>query len=301
MSPEATPRHVLVTGAKGGFIGSRLVPALEKAGFAADGTFFEITDYSAVDAAISREKWDTIVHLAAISHVPICEKDPSLAFRVNLAGTALLLEAIRRHCPTAHLIFASSAQLYAAAKEDDESLWDESRKVIPQNVYARTKAGAELLIADAAKRGETRATILRLFNHTHKSQSPEAFLPHLYQQMAGSGGSVTIPVGHMDVYRDIGGLEDLLKAFVAAAKNPPLQGADIFNICSGAPKRLDKLANELADALKVQVKFQLEPNRVRFGESRRIQGSYEKFHKATGWKPSIGTEAELISAFLRDF
>src|SRR5256885_11485157 len=106
--------HVLVTGAQG-FVGSRLVAAI--GGVPLEG---DLLDFAALEKALRGQPWDAVVHLAGISHVPTCEQDPALAFRVNLAGTALLLEAMRRHAPAARLVFASSAQVYAAGGLLDE-------------------------------------------------------------------------------------------------------------------------------------------------------------------------------------
>src|SRR4051812_31366857 len=85
-------------------------------GHQVDGPEFNLLNYDEIESILKQKSYNVIIHLAAISHVPTCEKDPGLAYQTNLGGTALLLEAIRRHQPETHLIFTSTAQDYAPAE-----------------------------------------------------------------------------------------------------------------------------------------------------------------------------------------
>ena len=296
--------RILITGAEG-FIGSTLLYSLGSRGFNISAAQLELQDGGTVSKAISGSPCDTLIHLAAISHVPTCERDPAKAYQVNLGGTALVLDALAQHQPGTHLIFASTAQIYSAPSVEEaasQAVFDETRAIAPQNTYARTKWACELLIQDAVARRGLSATILRLFNHSHKSQSPDFFLPHLYSVMSQGkqGEPMKVPVGNLDLYRDIGSRRDLLAAFEALLQaNRPAAGVcRVFNVCSGAPKHLGKLAQALAAGLGLQASFETDPSRVRPGEARVIVGSHERMTAATGWRPSCVTEQDLIAQFL---
>ncbi|MGK5085628.1 NAD(P)-dependent oxidoreductase [Bdellovibrionota bacterium FG-1] len=302
-------KKILITGAAG-FIGSRLLPFLIKKGHEVIPSSFDLLDFEGMDKAFRTGPWDVIIHLAGISHVPACEKNPGLAFQNNLTGTALLLEAIHRHCPQAWLVFASSAQVYATPQGDEIRqgvILDENRTIVPQNTYARTKWQAELLIQDAARRERMKATVLRLFNHTHKSQSPDFFLPHLYQtikqagQEGHKGQPIQIPVGNLNVSRDIGSVQDLLDAVAALiGRASPPEKFETFNVCSGSPKHLATLADQLAKNLDVKIEFITDPSRVRKGEPEKIQGSHARLTEATGWAPRCSNEQTLLEMFLSE-
>ncbi len=274
---------VLVTGAQG-FVGARLLAALGGRAAPLEG---DLLDFAALSRQLASRRWDAVVHLAAISHIPTCEKDPAGAFRVNLAGTALLLSAMRREAPQARLIFASTAQVYAPGP----SLLDEECPIAPQNLYARTKRDAELLIGESG----LRTTVLRLFNHTHKSQSPDFFLPHLYRTLLE--GRREVPVGNLDVARDIGVVQDLVAALVAVLDRAP---DGVFNVCTGAPKKLARVAAEMARRMGVDARFVTDPARVRPGEAAVIAGSPRRLIEATGWRPDCPDEARLVERFLAD-
>ena len=272
---------VLVTGAQG-FVGSRLVSATGAAALEGD-----LLDFAALSRQVAARPWRAIVHLAAISHVPTCEKDPSSAVRVNVGGTALLLEAARRHAPGARIVFSSTAQVYAGAAGSI----DEGSAIGPQNLYARTKWDGEVLVRDSGLPW----TILRLFNHTHKTQPPDFFLPHLYRVLAE--GRREVPVGNLDVARDIGVVQDLVAALVAVLERAP---DGVFNVCTGAPKKLSRVAAELSRRMGVEARFVTDPARVRAGEPALIAGSHRRLTEATGWRPDCADEARLVERFLAD-
>jgi GDP-4-dehydro-6-deoxy-D-mannose reductase len=293
---------ILVTGAQG-FIGSSLIPSLKDLGHEVHAATLDLLDFESIEKCIQSRPWGTLVHLAAISHVPTCEKNPALAYQTNLNGTAFLLEAVKRHCPQIHLVFASTAQVYAApqGKEiTDGVVFDEERTILPQNLYARTKWQSELLIKDASEKLGLKATVLRLFNHTHRSQSPDFFLPHLYAQMTSAkpNSEISIPVGNLDLDRDVGSVKDLISAMVQVIQNPSWK-FETFNVCSGTSKNLGKLAREMAEMLKVRAEFIVDPARVRTGEPKSLIGSHEKLTRATGWVPQCRTESELLKEFIR--
>jgi GDP-4-dehydro-6-deoxy-D-mannose reductase len=288
-------RRIFVTGGAG-FIGTRLIEALRERGdlvVAPGVTELDVLDVPSLRAALERAAPEVVVHLAAISHVPTCTADPGLAIRVNLGGTASLLEAMRSAAPQARLVFTSTAQVYAAPDADDVVM-DETRAIAPQNIYARTKWDAELLIADACARDHVAATVLRLFNHTHRSQPPSFFLPHIHRSILD--GARRIPVGNVHVARDIGSVQDLTAALLAALDRDAAH--EVFNVCSGTAKPLDGLARELAARLGAEIELVTDPAKVRAGEAAVIRGSHARFTQATGWQPRAVTASALVDAFL---
>lgn len=299
-------RRILITGGLG-FIGSKLTTGLVAKGYLVSSPKFDLLSASSVNEVVCSQNWDAVIHLAAMSHMMTCEKDPAAAYRVNLSGTALLLDAIQTHCPQSHFIFASSAQVYRAPRQGETNaiIFAEDHPISPQNIYARTKYAGELLIRDASERWGLKTTILRLFNHTHRSQSSEFFLPHLYSAMLAFAdrGEGSILVGNLDLYRDLGSLDDLVRAFISVletAQTPRGEQTkmDLFNVCSGSPKNLRLLAGALAKRLNLNVRFELDPTRIRPGELKSVMGSHLKLSQATGWQPNCVTEEDLLTAFL---
>ena len=146
-----------MTGA-GGQIGSELVPALrerygEEAVLASDirapkgglidGGPFEIidaTDQHAVGHATIRHNADTIYHLAAILSA-VGEKDPRLAYRVNMGTLHSVLEVARdQGCA---VFTPSSIGVFGPSTPSDPAPQDTIMR--PTTMYGVTKVAAELL------------------------------------------------------------------------------------------------------------------------------------------------------------
>jgi len=54
----------------------------------------DIADTNAVNAVFKAHKIDSVVHLGALQ-VPFCKADPVAGARVNVVGTANIMEAVR--------------------------------------------------------------------------------------------------------------------------------------------------------------------------------------------------------------
>jgi nucleoside-diphosphate-sugar epimerase len=70
----------------------------------------DVTDPRAVNQAVGLEPLSTVIHLAGIVTMG-CERDPQLCIRVNLGGTANLLEAARA-AGVPRFVFASTISVY---------------------------------------------------------------------------------------------------------------------------------------------------------------------------------------------
>ena len=85
---------------------------------------------------------NVIVHLAALTNVDLCEKEPDRAYRLNVRATQTLVDWCREQAPDVYFVYISTDQVYDAPGPSSED------QVQPKNVYALTKLWAE----DHAKR-----------------------------------------------------------------------------------------------------------------------------------------------------
>lgn len=127
-------RNVLVTGAKGS-IGSEIVPRLQRVGLGVvwptDVENIDVTDPTTFELARvldSRHGVHVVFHLAGAKHAPVGEADPADTWRVNVAGTANVIEAF----PNAKIILASTC-----------------KACNPETVYGASKLIAERMVLNA--------------------------------------------------------------------------------------------------------------------------------------------------------
>jgi D-erythronate 2-dehydrogenase len=102
---------------------------------------------------------DVIFHLAAVVSAQ-AEADYELGRRVNLRGTDAVVDACRRlGGKPPRIVFTSSVASFSGGQ--NAVIQDETRQV-PANSYGAQKAAAELILADASRRGFLDAVCIRL-------------------------------------------------------------------------------------------------------------------------------------------
>ncbi len=134
-----------------------------------------ILDDAALDFCLNGA--DAVVHLAALGSVPRSVAEPLATHRANTDGTAMVLEAARRH-GNLHTIVASSSSVYGANPEVPKH-----EHLVPQPVspYAATKLATESYTLAWGRTYGLPVLALRFFN---------VFGPH---QPAGHVYAAVIP------------------------------------------------------------------------------------------------------------
>jgi len=163
----------------GGFLGSKVAAGLAKEG-ALGGkpisrlTLFDIAHPSRPDASFPvrtvagdlaelpadavPEDTEVVFHLAAVVSAA-AEADYELGRRVNLRGTDAVIDACRRLPRPPRVVFTSSVASFSGGQK---AVLDDDARQVPANSYGAQKAAAELLLADASRRGFLDAVCLRL-------------------------------------------------------------------------------------------------------------------------------------------
>ena len=294
---------VLFTGGQG-FVGQHVSRRLLKQGHEVHFYNDDILNSAKLFKKLAEQKYQFIVHLAGISSVPQGESDIEKLFSVNQLGTNILLEGIKAHCPEAHLVFSSSAQVYDS--HDFHSPLTEDSRILPMNAYARSKYLSELLIKSYSQFYNVTATVFRIFNHTHKTHHQEFFLPSIYQKclLAKEKKLQTqeITVGNLDLVRDISPIQrmmDIFEKYVVAEHH--VGSYKVFNVCSSSGLNLKTLALKLGNEMGIDLKLVQDPARFRKNDPQFFVGDNRKildFLKLS-W-PKKMNEEELAHAFLED-
>ena len=287
--------RVWITGGVG-FVGQRLARRLAADGIEVDGADEEVdvTSPELVRALLADRRPDAIAHLAGIALVPDAARDPLLTWRVNYAGTRIVLESARLEVPKARVLVVSSGLVYGAAPQGAEP-FDESSPLRPAGAYAITKATADLLASSHADAGLDVARV-RPFNHTGPGRPVDFVESSFARQIAAMERGDLEPVlrvGNLESTRDFLHVDDVVDAYarLLAPGAPP----GVFNVSSGRATRIVELLEILLARAKVKPRIDSDPDRWRPTDAS--VGDAARLAEATGWAvrtPLEDTLAQLL-------
>lgn len=286
-----------VTGG-GGFSGRHLIDVLRSRGQdpkAPERDELELLDADAVRAVVRELRPPAVYHLAALASVPASWEDPRTTLIENLESTLSVLEAVRCEAPDAAVVVAGSGEVYGAPERLPV---DEEAPLRPQNPYAVSKAAGDLLAAQYADSHGLRVIRTRSFNQAGPGQSDLYVLGTLTRQVAeaelAGADAAAIRLGNLDSRRDFTDVRDVARAYADAVDAEAQPAA--YNLCSGVAVSVRDLLELLSRAARVEVRHEVDPERVRPHDVPEIRGSNERIRAAAGWKPEIPLEQTVADA-----
>src|SRR5579864_8300260 len=245
----------------------------------------DICDGALLDALLSEEKPDVIMHFAAESHVDRSIFTPSASFETNLRGTFTLLEAARAH-QTPRLVHISTDEVYGSLAAPLEA--DETFPLNPSSPYSASKAGSDLLARSYFTTYRVPVVITRASNNYGPYQFPEKLLPLMISN-ALEGQSLPV-YGDGQQVRDWLYVDDHCRAIRAVVEKG--REGEIYNI--GGSRSLPNLEV----VRKILAATGGSEDLIRYvvdrpGHDRRYALSSAKLMRETGWAPQTGFEQGL--------
>ena len=270
--------RVAVTGANG-FTGRYLLPELERRGHEVTSLDADVTDADVLGRQIVDQAPDTIIHLAARAFIDA--RDIDAFYAVNQIGSFHLLDAVERHAPNAHLLLASTAQVYGAQAE---GLIGEDQPPVPANHYALSKTAMEMGARWWADR--LPITILRPFNYTGVGQESRYLVPKIVDHFRRR--APTIELGNVDVARDFGDVRSVVAAYAGLVERRPgtTGSPEILNICTGRVDTIRQLIARLETMTGHHIEIRINPQFVRANDVPVLGGRNDRLCAALpGWVP----------------
>src|SRR5437762_11649269 len=163
----------------------------------------DLTDQGSLDAAMDQIQPHEVYNLAAQSFVPVSWNQPVLTADVTGLGVSRMLEAIRKHCPTAKYLQASSSEMFGKVTERPQT---EKTPFHPRSPYGVAKVFAHHITVNYRESYRLFAVSGILFNH----ESPRRGLEFVTRKVTNAvariklGLDETVSLGNLEARRDWG-------------------------------------------------------------------------------------------------
>lgn len=256
---------------------------------------FNITDAAAVSDGIASVKPDAVLHLAAMAHVPTCEKQPKVAYDVNVGGTINILEAVRQHAPKARVLMISTSQIYG--NKPRPAPLTEDANCDPDHVYGVTKLSADLTTLLYHRRYGMHTMTARPANHIGPGQSPDFVVPSFAKQLreiAAGKREPKIFTGNLESTREFTDVRDIVRAYRLLIENG--KPGTAYNLASGQFVTIRWILEKLCDIAGVKPEIILDQKLYRPTDSQPAL-STARVEADIGWHPEITIEQSLADIF----
>ena len=249
----------------------------------------DITDQAFIDAVFGKEKIDSVIHLAAESHVDRSIQDPLIFVKVNVLGTANLLNAARRNWTDdkKHLFYhVSTDEVYGSL--GDEGYFTENTSYDPRSPYSASKAGSDHLVRSYHHTFGLPVVISNCSNNYGPYQFPEKLIPLTINNILKRK---EIPVyGKGENVRDWLWVEDHVRAIDTIFHNGP--SGETYNVGGNNEWKNIELVRTLCDVVdEITGNDQGTSQDLitfvkdRAGHDHRYAIDFSKLRNATGWEP----------------
>lgn len=230
-----------ITGASG-VLGTILEQKLHELKYDTSSFEGDIRNITEIEKWIDSEKYDSIIHLAAI--VPPSEVKESLtkAFEVNSVGTRNLVDVLNSKSPSTWVFYASTSHVYKSSSKPIS----EDGEIEPISEYGLTKYAGEVL----AKKDYTNLCIGRIFSMYHKTQKPPYLYPNMINRLQKEDLTKDFELYGAESVRDFLNAEDIADIIISLMK---IEAVGIFNIASGKGTKIRDFVQDLTDK-KLKIK-----------------------------------------------
>jgi len=220
---------------------------------------------------------DSIVNIAAESHVDRSIADPSSFITTNTLGVYSILEAIRKSRSNIRLVHVGTDEEYGDILEGS---FKEGDRLKPSSPYAASKAAASMLIHAYHRTYRIDAIITRCTNNFGPYQFPEKLIP---KTIIRAKLGLRIPVyGSGRNVRDWIYVEDHCEAIDTVLLHG--KAGEVYNVSSGS--ELDNI-EVVSSVLGIMGKPEglIEYVEDRPGHDVRYSLDSSKIRNQLGWKP----------------
>lgn len=249
--------------------------------------FSDIRDESSLKFLIRGQ--DFVFHLAGQNDHVLSQTNPFLDLDVNIKGTAILLEACRRHNQGARLVYSGTRGEYGPAVMLPVN---EDQPLRPRGIYELSSSTAQQLFQIYHDNHGVRSVTLRLTNiYGERAQMKHSRfgVANWFIRQALDGETIRV-YGDGSYLRDFVHVDDAVDAMLLCAATDAAYG-EVLNVGNNHAYSFRELAETIARVVEGS-RWEFAP----FSPERAVlePGDYcsdiRKIRRLVGWQPRTGLE-----------
>ncbi|MDR3685370.1 MAG: GDP-mannose 4,6-dehydratase [Coriobacteriia bacterium] len=245
----------------------------------------DLTDRNSIDELMRSCAPREVYNFAGMSSVGASWHAPELYMEINGRGVVRLLESMEAFAPAAHMVQASSAEIFG---DPQHSPQNEDTPVAPTNPYGESKLMGHVAVQQARARG-LHASNAIFYNH-ESPMRPVTFVTGKIADAAARiklGLASDVHLGNLDVVRDWGFAGDYVEAMarIACAERP-----GDFVVATGEGHTVRQFA-QVAFAyvgLDYERYVVVDPDFFREADATALVGDSARIRTQLGWTPAMG-------------
>ena len=268
----------------------------------------DLADGASLRAALSANRIEAVVHMAADSLVGESCEHPAKYYRNNVVNGLTLLDAMRE-TNVGRIVFSSTAATYG---EPEKQPIEETAPSLPTNPYGQSKLAFEQALFWYREAYDLRFASLRYFNAAGASEkcgedhAPETHLiPIALQAATGAREFVEVygddyPTPDGTCVRDYIHVIDLARAHILALKSLAggNAGGSVYNLgCGGDGYSVSQVLETARSVTGKSIPARMGPRRA--GDPAVLIASSEKIKRELGWRPEYQDLRVIIESAWR--
>ncbi len=244
----------------------------------------DLRDAAATAGAVRDARPDWVFHLAAHGAYSQ-ETGVERIFGTNVLGTVYLVQACLETGVETLVNTGSSSEYGYKDRAPPETEWLE-----PNSHYAAAKASATLFCRYTAGNRDARIPTLRLYSVYGPWEEPTRLMPTLL--LRGLEGRLP-PLVNPEIARDFIHVDDVTRAYLAAAEAPLPEPGAVFNVGTGSQTTLRQVVGTARDLLDVAEEPEWGSMPDRHWDTDVWVADNRKIRQALGWRPRYALDRGL--------
>ena len=253
-------------------------------------TFGDITDPHAVRRTVNKYEVDACFHLAAMSTVRICSRDPIVAFRTNVEGTWNVLEACRNAKTVKAVIVASTDKCYGVP---ERLPYKEGDMLNGLATYDATKACTDIVARSFAYNYNMPISVTRCCNiYGPGDLNLSRIIPNTIRRVV-AGQPAMLWDDSAAMVREFIYIDDVVDAYMTLAEHIDLTKGKAYNIGTLEHIKVEDFVKKIFKCMGLEPDIEINERESTFKEIPDQYLDSTLMHETTGWNHKYDLDAGL--------